>query len=233
MLNQESEQPDVDLKSLLRKSEIAYNESLVREANASAAEKLTAVRSINMQIVRDENKDRFDEAQDYRHGYINFTAPVSEDTAMQFNHLLRRINRMYPQRDIIIELNTPGGDIVAGFQMFDEIVRMRAKGHKITIRVRGQAASMGAVILQSADVREVGPSAFVMIHRASFGAAGDAYKVEDTVEFVKMLESRIVDILDGRSNKGRAFFTKMLSERRDQWFTAEQAVEAGLADAVE
>lgn len=181
---------------------------------------------------REELKDKFDGAQDYRHGYVELCMEITPGSVDTVLHTLRRLNRLYPGKAIVIELNSPGGHIVEGFRLIDEIVRLQRDGHHVTIRVRGMAASMAAVLLQVADRREIGPSAFFMIHRAAFGAMGKAYEIEDQVEFVKMLEKRIVDLLVAKSTKGRAFFSGLFNQRKDIWLDAEKTVAYGLADVV-
>ncbi len=169
---------------------------------------------------------------DFGNGYFEFDDDVSGQSVNTLLTNLRVYSRMYPGRDITIEMNTPGGSIIDGFRLYDELLRFKAGGHHLTIRVRGMAASMGSVLLQAADVREIGPSAFVMIHRAAFGTAGKAYEVEDEVEFIRMLESRFVDIFVGRSGKARETFTGFFGQRKDIWLSAERSVELGLADKI-
>ena len=51
------------------------------------------------------------------------------------------------------------------------------------------AASMAGILLQAGDTRWVGHQAWVMIHRAAFGAWGKTHEIEDEVEFVKELKN--------------------------------------------
>jgi len=169
---------------------------------------------------------------DFNRGYFEFDDDVNSLSVGSLLGSLRVYSRLYPKADITIEMNTGGGSIIEGFRLFDELLRFRKEGHFITIRVRGMAASMGAVILQAASKREVGPSAFVMIHRAAFGAMGKAYEIEDELEFVKMLEARIKDIFADASGRPASDFDTLFTARKDQWFSAKQSLQAGLADSI-
>lgn len=169
---------------------------------------------------------------DFTEGYFELDEEVSGHTVSQLLSHLRIFSRMYPKRNITLEMNSPGGSIIDGFRLYDELLRFREEGHHLTIRVRGMAASMAGVILQAADHREIGPSAFVMIHRAGFGAAGKAYEIEDEVEFVKMLESRIVDIFSDRSGKKRSTFTNLFTQRKDIWLDSAKSLSMGLVDGI-
>lgn len=169
---------------------------------------------------------------DYTAGYFELDDDISGASVNSLLMNLRIFTRQYPGRAITIEMNSPGGSIIDGFRLYDELLRFRSEGHHLTIRVRGMAASMAGVILQAADVREIGPSAFVMIHRAGFGAAGKAYEIEDEVEFVRMLEDRIVDVFATRSGKDRTTFTGLFKQRKDIWLSADKSLEMGLVDGV-
>ena len=86
-----------------------------------------------------------------------------------------------------------------GFELFDFIQELRAKGHKVTTGSLGMAASMAGILLMAGDVRWIGHQSWMMIHRAAFGAYGKTYEIEDEVKFVRRIEERILDIFTHRS----------------------------------
>lgn len=214
--------------------------ALARESNASA-DKLMEERlylQISNDIYTEEAKDRRSNmerqrAADCLHGYYEFTEEVSGETVGNILYSLRSHERAYPRTPITIELCTPGGSIIDGLRLFDELCRLRRKGHHVTIRVRGEAASMGATILQAADQRECGPNAFIMIHRVAFGAFGKTYEVEDEAEFVKTkLEYRLLRIFAERCGGDPRRFSDLFAKRKDAWYTAEEALDFGLIDEI-
>ena len=93
------------------------------------------------------------------------------------------------------------------------------------------AASMAGILLQAGDTRWVGHQAWVMIHRAAFGAFGKTYEVEDEVEFVKRIEERILEIFTTRSKLTKQKI-KRNWDRKDWWISADEALEAHLVDEV-
>lgn len=206
-------------------------------ALADQARKETLLKDLEIQE-KEINLSRLQDARntelsvDFYRGYFTFNCDVDEVAVEMFCSSFRRFSRLFPKAPITIELNSGGGSIIDGFAMFDELLRLRKEGHHITIRVRGNAASMACVLLQAADRREMGGNAFLMIHRASFGAMGSAYEVEDSLDFVKKLEGRIVDIFSERSGKGKKLFTDFFKQRKDLWFDAKEALDNGLVDAV-
>ena len=126
---------------------------------------------------------------------------------------------------------SPGGSIIDGFELFDHIQHLRNEGHHITTGSLGYAASMAGILLQAGDTRWIGHQAWVMIHRAAFGAYGKTFEVEDEVKLVKRMEERILDIFTSRSNLTRNKIRRNW-DRKDWWISADEAVDLKLVDEV-
>ena len=90
---------------------------------------------------------------------------------------------------------------------------------------------MAGVLLQAGDVRWVGQQAWVMIHRAAFGAWGKTYEIEDEVKFIQRIEERILGIFTSRSNLSKTKI-KRNWDRKDWWISADEAMEMGLVDEI-
>lgn len=208
----------------LEKSEI---ESNLASAERDQIESELAKLNFNDKL----DKADFENASDFRNGYIYFVADISEESVGMLMATLRRFCRVYPGKALTIEMNCRGGEIGAGLQLYDNLVEM-GKDREIIIKVRGAVCSMASVIIQAAHKRLISPSSFVMLHRASFRAGGEAAKVEDAVEEVKMYENVLYGILAKRTGKSITTWKKLLGQRKDVWWTAEQAVEAKLCDKV-
>lgn len=82
-------------------------------------------------------------------------------------------------KPIVIIMNNPGGDFYHGLAIYDAI---KACKNHVTIKVFGQAMSMGAVILQAADHRILAPNARIMIHYGSMSLT------ENSKTFIKWAE---------------------------------------------
>lgn len=214
-------------KAELHESEIRCLEQKARAHEAEAKLKELQVRAV--QFAEDVKA-----VNDFRSGYFVFAEDVSQFSVDQFLGELRRFSRLYPEEAITIELYSPGGSIIDGFRLYDELVRLKNAGrHHLTIRVRGHAASMAVPVLQAADWRVVGANAWLMIHRAAFGAIGKAYEIEDQVEFVQRIERGIARIIAERSGQDIEWLVDLFKKRKDVWFDAEEAVHTyNLADEV-
>ena len=138
-----------------------------------------------------------------------------------------------------IVFNSPGGDVVNGMALFDFIQQLRKVGHYITTSTVGYAASMAGILLQAGDKRVMGRQSWLLIHEASFGAGGKIGDVEDTVEWVKMVMDRVLDIFADRC-QGAKHASKPLTKRqiatkwrrKDWWISADDALDYGLVDEV-
>ena len=93
------------------------------------------------------------------------------------------------------------------------------------------AASMAGILLQAGGTRWIGHQAWMMIHRAAFGAIGKTYEVEDEVKLVKRIEDRCVDIFVSRSRLTKLKI-KRNWDRKDWWIDADECLELGLVDEV-
>ena len=186
---------------------------------------------------REEDKtltsDRFNKV--YRFVYEVTDASVSDCMTV-----LSRWARLEPGCDIEVVFCSPGGSIIDGNALFDFIQDLRRKGHRITTKTIGYAASMAGVLLQSGDVRVMGKESWLLIHEASFFAYGKMGAVEDTVEWVRRMCEHIVDIFaerasekTGKSVKTIKAFIKKNWKRKDWWLSAQEALEYGFCDKVE
>jgi ATP-dependent Clp protease, protease subunit len=134
-----------------------------------------------------------------------------------------------PAKDINIYINSPGGSVSAGLAIYDT---MQAVTCDINTYCMGMAASMGSVLLAAGTKgkRFVLPNADIMIHQVSGGAHGTASDVERSVNHMFNLKKRLNKILARHCGK-----TEEELERdadRDNWMTAQEAVDYGLVDKV-
>lgn len=217
---------------------LALVQSAYGERDMELLEQTIALESLEVMRRQHEVEEVYfdrmnNQALDYRNNHIVISGAISEPSVSIISEGIRRNVRIYPDRkNMVVELNTPGGEVIAGLALFDELQRLRSDGWHITTRVRGQAASMGIVLLQAGDVREIGANSFIMFHRAAFGALGKAFEVEDSLECTKMFEGRLIKILANRSKIGEEYFYDLFEKRKDEWYDPEKAVEIGLADRI-
>lgn len=131
-------------------------------------------------------------------------------------------------KPINIIMNNIGGDWFHGMAIYDAI--QACKAH-ITIKVLGQAMSMGSIILQAADRRLLYPNATIMVHDGY--ASSDLVNPKSLQAWAKnssRLCANMYKIYAQRSGKSMKYWEKKCSN--DYIMTAEQAVAEGLADGI-
>ncbi len=170
-------------------------------------------------------------SSDEENHLYRFNKEVSSHSVSACMSKLTEWSRLSPGCDIEIVFSSPGGSIIDGFELFDFIQDLRNRGHKVTTGSLGMAASMAGILLQAGGVRWIGHQAWMMIHRAAFGAIGKTYEVEDEVKLVKRIEERCLDIFVSRS-KLTKHKIKRNWDRKDWWIDADECLDLGLVDEV-
>ncbi|HSP21087.1 MAG TPA: ATP-dependent Clp endopeptidase proteolytic subunit ClpP [Planococcus sp. (in: firmicutes)] len=134
-----------------------------------------------------------------------------------------------PEKDISIYINSPGGSITAGMAIYDTMQFIRPDVQTICI---GMAASMGAFLLAAGTKgkRYALPNAEVMIHQPLGGAQGQATEIEIAAKRILFLRDKLNTILAERTGQSLEVISK--DTDRDNFMTAERALEYGLIDQI-
>ncbi|MGF2617824.1 ATP-dependent Clp endopeptidase proteolytic subunit ClpP [Rossellomorea vietnamensis] len=134
-----------------------------------------------------------------------------------------------PEKDISIYINSPGGSITAGMAIYDTIQYIKPDVQTICI---GMAASMGAFLLAAGakGKRLALPNAEVMIHQPLGGAQGQATEIEIAAKRILFLREKLNQILADRT--GQSIEVVSRDTDRDNFMTAERALEYGLIDRI-
>ncbi|WEK60511.1 MAG: Clp protease ClpP [Candidatus Microbacterium colombiense] len=126
---------------------------------------------------------------------------------------------------IILRINSPGGEV---FEAMSILNMLRAHKASVLGVVDGLAASAGSVIAVGCDETVMSPGTTMMIHSPSSIAWGNAAEMRKTAEILDGIEESIISIY--RDKAGESAWGELLSA--ETWYTAQQAVETGLADRV-
>ncbi|RIW38978.1 ATP-dependent Clp endopeptidase proteolytic subunit ClpP [Bacillus salacetis] len=134
-----------------------------------------------------------------------------------------------PEKDISIYINSPGGSITAGMAIYDTIQYIKPDVQTICI---GMAASMGAFLLAAGakGKRLALPNAEVMIHQPLGGAQGQATEIEIAAKRILFLREKLNQILSDRTGQPLEVIAR--DTDRDNFMTAERALEYGLIDRI-
>lgn len=134
-----------------------------------------------------------------------------------------------PDKDICIYVNSPGGSVTAGMAIYDTMKYIKPDVSTICV---GLAASMGAFLLSSGTKgkRFALPNAEVMIHQPLGGARGQASDIKIHAEWILRTRENLNRILS--ENTGKPVDVIAVDTDRDNFMTADEAVEYGLIDKV-
>ena len=134
-----------------------------------------------------------------------------------------------PDKDISMYINSPGGSVTAGLAIYDTMQYVKCDIQTICI---GQACSMGALILAGGTVgkRYSLPSSRIMIHQPSGGAKGQATEIQIVAENILKTKKKLNEIL--AANTGKSYEQIAADTERDNYMSAQEAVEYGLIDSI-
>ena len=154
---------------------------------------------------------------------------VNDTTASLVVAQLLYLEAQDPDKDIQMYINSPGGSVTAGMAIYDTMQYIKCDVSTICL---GMAASMGAFLLSGGTKgkRLALPNAEIMIHQPSGGAQGQATEIEIAAEHILRTKKKLNTILS--ENTGQPYETIVKDTERDNWLTAQEALEYGLIDKV-
>jgi len=139
------------------------------------------------------------------------------------------LNREAPDRPIQMYVNSPGGQVYAGFAIYDAMQEISAP---VSTTAVGLTASFGTVILTAgaAGMRYALPNATVHMHQPHGGAEGQASDIVIAANEANRLKERLLEVFIKHTGQSRERLER--DQDRDIWMDANQAVAYGLVDSV-
>ena len=134
-----------------------------------------------------------------------------------------------PNKDIHMYINSPGGSVTAGMAIYDTMNYVKCD---VSTTCIGMAASMGAFLLSSGakGKRYALPNSEIMIHQPLGGAQGQATEIQIAAEHILKTKKKLNEIL--AANSGKPIEEVEKDTDRDNWLSADEAMEYGLIDQV-
>ena len=154
---------------------------------------------------------------------------VNDTTASLVVAQLLYLEGQDPDKDISLYINSPGGSITAGMAIYDTMNYIKCDVSTICV---GMAASMGAFLLSSGakGKRFALPNSEIMIHQPLGGMQGQASDIKIHADRIIAIKERLNKILSEQTGQPLEVITK--DTDRDNFMTAQQAMEYGLVDKV-
>ena len=154
---------------------------------------------------------------------------VNDTTASLVVAQLLYLESKDPDKDISLYINSPGGSISAGMAIYDTMNFIKCDVSTICI---GMAASMGAFLLSSGakGKRFSLPNSEIMIHQPLGGMQGQASDIKIHADHIIRIKEKMNRILAAQT--GKSYEQVCLDTDRDNFLTAQQALEYGLIDKI-
>ena len=172
---------------------------------------------------------------------VMLNGPVEDQMANSVIAQLLFLESEDPDKDILLYINSPGGQVSAGLGIYDTMQFIKCDVSTVVI---GQACSMGSFLSQAGakGKRIVLPESRTMIHRVSSGTRGTSGTVhvqelqfEDalrSMEESKKVNKRLTELYVRHNTAGKTYEEMSETMKFDTFLTAAEAVTWGLADKV-
>ena len=135
--------------------------------------------------------------------------------------------------DLVFEVNSPGGDVYSGFEIYSAIrTARRERNIRVVAEVQSIAASAASTLIEGCSQVLMAPVAQMMIHLPSTTTSGDA---PAHLKSIRLLESVTASILNAYELRSAGKLSRERLEeliRAETWMTAQESVAAGLADGI-
>ena len=172
---------------------------------------------------------------------VMLNGPVEDQMSNSIIAQLLFLESEDPDKDILLYINSPGGQVSAGLGIYDTMQFIKCDVSTVVI---GQACSMGSFLAQAgaAGKRIILPEARTMIHRVSSGTRGtngSVYVQELQFEDAQRafnesmkVNKRLTELYVKHNTAGKTYDEMAATMKFDTFLTSAQAVEWGLADTV-
>ena len=154
---------------------------------------------------------------------------IDEHTASVLVAQMLFLEASDPDKDIMLYINSPGGQVTAGMAIYDTMQYLKCEVSTVCI---GMAASMGAFLLAAGakGKRKILPNAEVMIHQPLGGAQGQATDIAIHAEHILRIKEKMTEILSQRT--GQPIERIKADIERDYYLSAEEAQAYGIIDEI-
>jgi len=162
-----------------------------------------------------------------RERYILLYSPIEDESADILVTKIKAMNYLDNKRKITIEINSPGGDISAGFTIINAIEQSEAPIHTIC---SGEACSMAALIFITAKKRKMYHNSYIMFHPLQEGQCDYLQYIKDRVKFLTQLEKTMSGLCKKYTKLTSLDMHKM--NAGELWLTAQEALQKKVCDEI-
>lgn len=149
-----------------------------------------------------------------------------------FRREVERIKQVAAQH-IVVNIRSTGGDVNDALLIYDALCSLDAH---VTTRCYGYTASAATIIAQAANegCREISSNAMYLIHRSMCSIEGNVHELEARAELLRKTDERLAQLYALHSGGDASEYAALMAENNGEgrWLTAQEAIQAGLADTI-
>ena len=162
---------------------------------------------------------------------VFLNGPVDDHSSNLIVAQMLHLESTDSEKDINFYINSPGGVVTAGMAIYDTMNFIKPD---VSTVVMGQACSMGSCLAQAgaAGKRLILPNARHMIHQPSGGARGQATDIQIQAQEILKMKKYLTEIYVKHNTAGKTFEDLTNDMERDNFMSAQEAVDYGLADRI-
>lgn len=131
--------------------------------------------------------------------------------------------------DVTVYINSPGGDVFAGAELYSALMEHKAKG-RVVVKVTGIAASAASVVAMAGDKVFMSPVSYMMIHDPWTYAVGNARDMEHQATVLREVGEGLIAAYTRKTGKDRDTIVSMLAA--ETYMSAQKCVDEGFADGI-
>jgi ATP-dependent Clp protease protease subunit len=131
------------------------------------------------------------------------------------------------QGDVVIYVNSPGGDCVAASQIYTML--MEYKG-RVTVKIDGIAASAASVIAMAGTDVLMAPTSLMFVHNPLTVAIGDSEEMQKAIAMLGEVKESIISAYELKTGMSRLKLSNLMDA--ETWMNAQKAIELGFADGI-
>lgn len=160
---------------------------------------------------------------------IECVGEITQESVYSLILQLRHLQHTDPKKEITLYINSPGGEVTSGLALYDVLRAIKCPVRTVCV---GLAASMAALLFAVGHQRDMLPHARVMIHDPliSGGVGGSALQLDNLARDIMRVRQTTASIIAEHS--GRTVEEVLAKTASDSFFSAQEAVDWGLADRI-
>jgi len=158
---------------------------------------------------------------------VNFPDVISVYNADKIINVINELKALGDVEDIDIRINSNGGSVFDGLAIYNALKRHPATKN---VYVDGIAASIASIIAMAGDNITMGEGMFLMIHKASGMAVGNAQDMRELANILEGIDAQLVDIYANKTGIDAELINEMMDA--ETWLTATDAINLSFVDTV-